>query len=200
MFQLMTGLFLTFVCPNPCVLFLGKKVFMSILKTMYSAASGLMAHSTAISVASDNIANVTRLALSPSARFSVLGSTVAGAVDNQTSGQGVRLGGVHTVWTQGSMIGSRNNTDMAIQGSGFFVVQGAFDGVQNGKFYSRDGQFNINNEGMLVNTADLQVQGYIADQDRISGTLSSLEIPLTRLFRQSRPTRLSLARTCRPTE
>ena len=31
---------------------------MSILKTMYSAASGLMAHSAAISVASDNIANV----------------------------------------------------------------------------------------------------------------------------------------------
>ena len=149
---------------------------MSILKTMYSAASGLLAHAEAISVASDNIANVNTVGFkSQRARFEdVLGSTVAGAVDNQTSGQGVRLGGVHTVWTQGSMIGSRNNTDMAIQGDGFFVVQGAFDGVQNGKFYSRDGQFNIDNEGMLVNTAGLQVQGYVADQDEnISSTLSS---------------------------
>ncbi|MEC8050080.1 MAG: flagellar hook-basal body complex protein, partial [Myxococcota bacterium] len=157
---------------------------MSILKTMYSAASGLLAHAEAISVASDNIANVNTVGFkSQRARFEdVLGSTVAGAVDNQTSGQGVRLGGVHTIWTQGSMIGSRNNTDMAIQGDGFFVVQGAFDGVQNGKFYSRDGQFNIDNEGMLVNTAGLQVQGYVADQDEnISSTLSSLEIPLTKI-------------------
>ena len=157
---------------------------MSILKTMYSAASGLLAHAQAISVASDNIANVNTVGFkSQRARFEdVLGSTVAGAVDNQTSGQGVRLGGVHTIWTQGSMIGSRNNTDMAIQGDGFFVVQGAFDGVQNGKFYSRDGQFNIDNAGMLVNTQGLQVQGYIADQDEnISSTLSSLEIPLTKI-------------------
>ena len=76
---------------------------MSILKTMYSAASGLLAHAEAISVASDNIANVNTVGFkSQRARFEdVLGSTVAGAVDNQTSGQGVRLGGVHTVWTQG---------------------------------------------------------------------------------------------------
>ena len=63
---------------------------MSILKTMYSAASGLLAHAEAISVASDNIANVNTVGFkSQRARFEdVLGSTVAGAVDNQTSGSG----------------------------------------------------------------------------------------------------------------
>ena len=111
---------------------------MSILKTMYSAASGLLAHAEAISVASDNIANVNTVGFkSQRARFEdVLGSTVAGAVDNQTSGQGVRLGGVHTVWTQGSMIGSRNNTDMAIQGDGFKTLT---DG-QKVEFTVTDGQ------------------------------------------------------------
>ena len=69
------------------------------------------------------------------------------------------------------MIGSRNNDIIRVTVSSLFR---AFDGVQNGKFYSRDGQFNIDNEGMLVNTAGLQVQGYVADQDGNSSTLSVL--------------------------
>lgn len=157
---------------------------MSILKSMYSAASGLLAHAEAISVASDNIANVNTIGFkSQRARFEdILGSTVAGAVDNQASGQGVRLGGVHSLFTQGSLIGSRLNTDMAIQGDGFFVMQGAFDGQQNGRFYSRDGQFNIDNDGFMVNGAGLRVMGYTADQDEnLSSTLSTLEVPLTQI-------------------
>ena len=147
---------------------------MSILKSMYSAASGLLAHAEAISVASDNIANVNTIGFKAQrARFEdILGSTVAGAVENQASGQGVRLGGVHSLFTQGSLIGSNLNTDMAIQGDGFFVMQGAFDGQQNGRFYSRDGQFNIDNDGFMVNGAGLRVMGYTADQDEnLSSTL-----------------------------
>ena len=157
---------------------------MSILKSMYSAASGLLAHAEAISVASDNIANVNTIGFKAQrARFEdILGSTVAGAVENQASGQGVRLGGVHSLFTQGSLIGSNLNTDMAIQGDGFFVMQGAFDGQQNGRFYSRDGQFNIDNDGFMVNGAGLRVMGYTADQDEnLSSTLSTLEVPLTQI-------------------
>ena len=113
---------------------------MSVLKSMYAAASGLLAHSEAISVASDNIANVNTIGFKTQrARFEdVLGSTVAGAVENQASGQGVRLGGVHSMFTQGSLIASRLNTDMAIQGDGFFVLRGGFDGLP---FSSRSGGF-----------------------------------------------------------
>ena len=111
---------------------------MSILKSMYSAASGLLAHAEAISVASDNIANVNTIGFKAQrARFEdILGSTVAGAVENQASGQGVRLGGVHSLFTQGSLIGSNLNTDMAIQGDGFKTLT---DG-QKVEFTVTDGQ------------------------------------------------------------
>ena len=155
---------------------------MSILKAMYTAASGMNAHAGAISVVSDNIANVNTIGYkSARASFeSVLGSTVAGAVENKAAGLGVRLGGVHAIWSQGSMLGSRSRTDMAIQGDGFFVLRGAFDGLQDGKFFSRDGQLNIANEGALGNPKGLVVQGYLADENEIlSSTLSPLTIPLT---------------------
>ena len=148
---------------------------MSVLKSMYAAASGLLAHSEAISVASDNIANVNTVGFKTQrARFEdVLGSTVAGAVENQSSGQGVRLGGVHSLFTQGSLIASRLNTDMAIQGDGFFVLRGGYDGLQDGKFFTRQGQFNIDNEGFLSNYKGLRVQGYTADKNgNLKSTLS----------------------------
>ena len=155
---------------------------MSLLKAMYAGASGLGAHAEAISVVSDNISNMNTVGFKASrARFEdILGSTVAGAVDNQAAGQGVRMGGVHASFIQGSLIASRLNTDMAIQGDGFFVLRGSFDGLQDGKFYSRDGQFHINAGGMLVNNKGLVVQGYTADSSQnLSTTLGDLEIPLT---------------------
>ena len=93
---------------------LGQKA--SILKTMYSAASGLMAHSAAISVASDNIANVNTVGFKSHEPASKMYLEAQSLVPLITKPQGsVRLGGVHTVWTQWFTIGSRNNTDMAIR-------------------------------------------------------------------------------------
>ena len=98
---------------------------MSLLKAMYAGASGLGAHAQAISVVSDNISNMNTVGFKASrARFEdILGSTVAGAVDNQAAGQGVRMGGVHASFIQGSLIASRLNTDMAIQGDGFKTLR-----------------------------------------------------------------------------
>jgi len=168
---------------------------------MYAAASGLLAHSEAISVASDNIANVNTIGFKTQrARFEdVLGSTVAGAVDNQASGQGVRLGGVHSLFTQGSLIASRLNTDMAIQGDGFFVLRGAFDGLQDGNFFTRQGQFNIDNEGYLTNYKGLRVQGYTADKnENLRSTLSDLEIPLTQIVPPKETTAVTLGANLQP--
>ena len=174
---------------------------MSVLKSMYAAASGLLAHSEAISVASDNIANVNTVGFKTQrARFEdVLGSTVAGAVENQASGQGVRLGGVHSLFTQGSLIASRLNTDMAIQGDGFFVLRGGYDGLQDGKFFTRQGQFNIDNEGYLTNYKGLRVQGYTADQnERLKSTLSDLEVPLTQIVPPKESTAVSMGANLQP--
>jgi len=168
---------------------------------MYAAASGLLAHSEAISVASDNIANVNTIGFKTQrARFEdVLGSTVAGAVENQASGQGVRLGGVHSMFTQGSLIASRLNTDMAIQGDGFFVLRGGFDGLQDGKFFTRQGQFNIDNEGYLTNYKGLRVQGYTADKnENLKSTLSDLEVPLTQIVPPKESTSVTLGANLQP--
>ncbi len=155
---------------------------MSILKAMFAGASGLSAHSKAIGVVSDNISNLNTVSYKATrARFEdVLGNTVAGSIDNQGIGHGVRVGGVHANFAQGSLVASRLNTDMALQGDGFFVVRGTFDGGQDKQFYTRDGQFHISAEGKLVNSKGLSVQGYTADQnENLSNTLGDLDIPLT---------------------
>ncbi len=161
---------------------------MSILKAMYSGAAGLGAHAKAIGVVSDNISNINTVGYKANrARFeSVLGSTMAGA--RGSSGQGVRIGAVHANFVQGSIIASRLSTDMAIQGDGFFVVRGAYEGAQELNYYTRDGQFNVNAEGQLVNATGLVVQGFTADADEnVSTTFGNISIPATSVV-QPRPT------------
>ena len=174
---------------------------MSILKAMYAGASVLGALSKAIGVVSDNISNINTVGYkSNRARFeSVLGSTIAGAMDNQASGQGVRMSGVHSTFVQGSMIGSRLATDMAIQGDGFFVVRGMFDGGAAQNYYTRDGQFNVNADGKLVNGQGLVVQGYPADIDEnLSTSLGDLEIPTTSVVPPRATTEVTLGTNLAP--
>jgi flagellar hook protein FlgE len=148
---------------------------MSILTSMYSGASGLQAHGLGLAVVGDNIANVNTVGYKASrGTFSdVLGMALQG---NQQIGLGVRFSNVQQVFTQGSFAQTGRTTDMALEGGGFFVVRGNHNG-QTGDFYTRAGQFQVNNEGALVNLDGLQVQGYGTDATgRISASLGPLQI------------------------
>lgn len=57
-----------------------------------------------------------------------------------------RIAVSRTDFSQGSLQQSDNPLDMAISGEGFFKIR-----TDNGDFYSRDGHFTLNNEGLVVN-------------------------------------------------
>src|SRR5262249_16141178 len=58
----------------------------------------------------------------------------------------------------------------AIQGEGFFVLEGNLAGAADSRFYTRAGQFHIDNQGQIVNTEGMRLQGYAADAQGVLGT------------------------------
>ena len=152
---------------------------MSILRSMNTGASGLRAHGSAISVTSDNVANVSTVGYKRQRGvFSdVLGRSIdesVGAVPQ--SGAGSRLSHIQQMWAQGALLTTDNPTDLALSGNGFFVVNGSSGGI-DGNFYTRAGQFELDNEGLLVNTDGLRLQGYMANPDgTIAAELTNLDM------------------------
>ena len=133
---------------------------MAILSSLAIARSGLVATGDALSVTSNNIANVNTTAFKGSrAEFADLLSAQTGSV---VSGLGVRLAAASTAFTQGSIENTGRSTDMAIEGSGFYVVD---DG--NGPLYTRAGNFRIDANDVLTTGQGRAVQGFLLDVDGI---------------------------------
>jgi len=131
---------------------------------MQSATSGLAAHAAAVDVVSDNISNLNTVGFKAGrGRFEeVLGATTARGRVLGSHGLGARFAGVDQVFTQGALLGTGVNTDMAIQGDGFFMVKGNYDGLDS-TFYSRAGQFSVTQDGTIRDPHGLAVQGFMAD-------------------------------------
>ncbi len=140
------------------------------LQAMFSGVSGLEAHQTRLDVIGNNIANVNTIGfksssvtfqdqLSQTLRASARPSTQVGGQNPSQVGLGVSLGDIETVQTQGNLQSTGNPTDMAIQGNGFFLVSSG-----NNVYYTRDGSFNLDSDGTVVNPASgLKLLGYVAD-------------------------------------
>lgn len=143
---------------------------------MYNGAAGLGSHSAAMGVISDNIANVNTVGFRSSrANFAdVLGGVMSGS----RTGAGSMIGSVQTMFNEGSLLGTGNATDLALSGDGFFMVDGSVNGI-DGRYYTRAGQFQVDDAGRMVNPAGLRVQGYGLDAaGNISSTLGDLQIGL----------------------
>jgi flagellar hook protein FlgE len=137
---------------------------------MSSAVSGIQSSSAELSVISDNIANANtvgfkaeRAAFEDALYMSVLGG--GGQI-----GLGSRLEAVQKILTQGALTSTGLNTDMALQGRGFFVVHGEYAG-EVGEFYTRAGQTSFDKDGYLVNLQGLRLQGFPADP---TGAISTI--------------------------
>lgn len=148
---------------------------MSIYNSLYSGISGLNANGNNISIIGDNIANINTPGFKTSqGQFedlfaqSLIGAAVA---TGDQIGMGSRLSGVAPVFTQGGLQSSGLATDMAINGKGFFVLNDS----RGDLFYTRSGQFLVDQEGYMVNPDGLRVQGYLADESgNITGELSDI--------------------------
>lgn len=137
---------------------------MSILRSLNIGVSGLRSNSEAISITGDNIANVNTVGFKRQRGVfqDVLGRSVVTYETNETAGAGSRLAHVEQMWAQGALVTTDSPTDLAIQGDGFFVVEGNLAGAE-ARYYTRAGQFHVDNEGRIVNTEGMRLQGWMAD-------------------------------------
>lgn len=142
------------------------------LKSLFAGVSGLQSHQVAMDVESNNIANVNTIGFKYSrANFSdLLAQTKAIATAPQGSlggknpvqvGLGASASSVTKIFAQGSVQNSDKNTDVAIQGDGFFIVSP--DGGNTYK-YTRSGDFKFDAGGNFVDNNGFIVQGWLRDQ------------------------------------
>jgi flagellar hook protein FlgE len=142
--------------------------------SFYTTLSGLQAYTKQISVIGNNITNSETVAYKSSGISfeEVLDNSLASS-DTGSTGIGVTTQNISNTWTQGSLTETGSDTDLAISGSGFFVLED-----ENGStYYSRDGEFEYSSDNVLVNDDGLMVQGYAIDDDGNLGALSDISIP-----------------------
>jgi flagellar hook protein FlgE len=120
--------------------------------------SGLNASSKNLEVIGNNVANANTVgAKSSRAEF---GDMYASALNGTNIGIGVNLQAVTQQFSQGNISTSTSALDLAIKGSGFFEVR---SGGQT--LYTRNGQFQADKDGYIVNNAGMQLVGYAASSD-----------------------------------
>lgn len=154
-----------------------------VLRAMYTGVSGLRAEGEALGVVGDNIANVNTVGYKRQRAIfqDVLGHSILAGTASAMPGSGVRVGDVQQMFTQGSLANTGVSTDVALNGDGFLVVAGTVDGI-TGNFYTRAGQFTIDNQGYLVNSDNMKVQGYAANPDlTLQAAVTSLKVPTSSL-------------------
>ena len=136
------------------------------MRSLWTAATGMIAQQTNIDVLSNNLANVNTTAFKKSrAEFEDLmyqTMRIAGT-QNQAGqitptgmqiGMGVRPTTVHKFFAQGDFQNTGNPLDVAIEGNGFFLVQD-----QNGDdAYTRAGNFKLDSDGRIVNANGYPLQ------------------------------------------
>lgn len=147
---------------------------MSLLSALYTGVSGLQTFGDSLQVIGDNIANVNTTSFkSARAEFSdVLSQSINVASGRSQLGRGVTLNRISSNFAQGSFSNTDRLTDLAINGNGFFVVT---DGAQ--RFYTRNGQFTIDNNGNMVTSGGMTLMGYQYDPTgQALGTLGPLKI------------------------
>lgn len=145
---------------------------MTVISSLFSGISGIIANGSALSVAGDNIANMS----TPSFKSStpVFESALSQRIGSAQIGLGSRLASTSANFTQGAFSSSTRPTDLAIDGKGFFV----FRNSGGETFYSRAGILEKNQDGDLVTSGGgLILQGYQVDANgTVSGTLSGINL------------------------
>jgi len=156
--------------------------------SLFAGISGLNANATAMTVIGDNIANVNTTAFkaNSSSFANVLSQSLGGSVGGGI-GRGVEFWGTSPSWSQGTLENTSSPTDLAINGKGFFIVQDD----TGASFYTRAGQFHLDENGDMVNPDGLTVQGYQIDSSGNLGNLTNISIPGERISPPSATTELS---------
>jgi flagellar hook protein FlgE len=129
------------------------------------ALSGLQNTGAAIDTVSNNIANANTVGYkSGEYVFADQFTKAINAADQARAGMGSGTLGVRRAMTQGTVVSSANALDLAINGKGMFRLlqsSGSADQVDPAAvYYTRNGQFGLDNEGYLVNQNGMYLTGY----------------------------------------
>ncbi len=141
---------------------------MGLISSLFTGVTGLSGNSEAMGVIGDNISNVNTVGFKASkAVFSDIFSTILnnGSTTSQL-GRGSQLQGTIQEFSQGSFEASSNALDLAIDGSGFFVVNNGA-----GNFYTRAGQFRLNDKGLVQ-----AITGEVLQGQKITNGITSTSV------------------------
>ncbi|HEX3998321.1 MAG TPA: flagellar hook-basal body complex protein [Pirellulales bacterium] len=160
---------------------------MGLASALSTALTGLNAAETSINVIGNNLANSSTIGYKASspvfatqfAQTTSLGSAPSGdsgGTNPSQIGLGVQVAEITPNFSQGTLQTSSSPSDMAVQGDGFFMVQGNAGQT----LYTRDGEFQTNSENQLVTASGDSLLGYGVDDDFNLNTtqLVPLTIPL----------------------
>lgn len=158
---------------------------MALNSALYTGLSGLDVNQTRLNVVGNNIANANSVAFKSSRALFVpqfyvtdQGATPAsadfGGLNPSQRGLGATVGSIQKDFSVGSIEPTGRTEDLAIDGDGFFVVDGT------SRRFTRDGSFQLNSNNQLTTQAGDFVMGFDVDANGAVqvGTLSKLKIPL----------------------
>ncbi|MGA7748246.1 MAG: flagellar hook-basal body complex protein [Candidatus Aquilonibacter sp.] len=159
--------------------------------SLYTGISGLDAYQSWIDMISNNIANTATVGFKAQRMtfadqfYQQVGSPsgptqTSGGVNPIDNGLGVKVNTVDTEFGQGGLETTGINTDLALNGDGFFIENNA-NGTGS-PTYTRDGAFSLNSNGLFYDPASGQaIMGYMANSAGVvtpNGTPGAITIPV----------------------
>ena len=148
---------------------------MSLIGSLFTGVTGLSGFSDAMGIIGDNISNVNTVGFKGSKPvFSDIYSTILtnGSTTSQL-GRGSQLQGTIQEFSQGSFEASSNALDLAIDGSGFFMVSPT---NSTGNFYTRAGQFRLNENGLVQAITGEILQGSKITSGVVSSSTTDIDL------------------------
>lgn len=159
------------------------------MRSLFSGISGLRNHQTRMDVIGNNIANVNTVGFKAGrVNFQdILSQTLQGASGSTSGGRGgtnpiqvglgMGLASIDTIFTDGSFQPTGKQTDLSIQGQGFFNLT---DGTNT--YFTRAGGFDFDNDGnLLVPGTGYKVMGWLANSGGVVDTtqpISGIQVPV----------------------
>lgn len=146
--------------------------------SLNTALSGLAAASADLKVTGNNIANASTVGFKSSrAEFADIYASSLQGIGTSLIGNGVRLANIAQQFDQGNVSFTDNRMDLAVDGSGFFVLS------DNGSIsYTRAGAFSLDNEGYIVGNGTARVQGFTANSaGELTGLTGDIQLKIPNL-------------------
>jgi flagellar hook protein FlgE len=156
---------------------------MSLIGTLTTGVSGVITNSRALNIIGDNISNVNTTGFKSSKAVfgDQFATSLGGGTLTSQVGKGTQLLGSLQSFEQGAFENSTSALDLAVDGNGFFIVN---DGT--GNFYTRAGQFRVNENGLVETITGEVLQGFEITNNVVGTTLT--DVSLTGVQSQPQPT------------